>query len=206
MKLIKKGAEADIYSTEWQSSKAILKIRKIKKYRNSVLDSKIRKHRTIKESQILSQVKSFGIPSPLVYFVNLKNSSIVMQEIPGTPVHDLRDFQIIKLSKTIGRLVGLMHKNGIVHGDLTTSNFLFFKKTVFVIDFGLSHNSVKPEDHAVDLRLIKEILNSAHAKIMENCWDNFLIGYRQIISGNKYLKILKLVSDIESRGRYATVV
>ena len=30
-----------------------------------------------------------------------------------------------------------------------------------MIDFGLSQNTIKPEDHAVDLRLIKEILNSA---------------------------------------------
>jgi len=72
MKLIKKGAEADIYTGTWKNSKSLFKIRKIKTYRNNSLDSKIRKQRTIKESQMLSQVKSFGIPSPLVYFVNLK--------------------------------------------------------------------------------------------------------------------------------------
>ena len=88
MKLIKKGAEADIYQTVWQNSKAILKIRKIKNYRNSILDSKIRKQRTIKESQIMSQIKAFGIPTPLVYFVNLQKTSIMMQEIPGKPIHD----------------------------------------------------------------------------------------------------------------------
>ena len=80
MKLRKKGAEADIYQSKWQNSKAILKIRKIKNYRNTSLDLKIRKQRTIKESQILSQVKSFGIPTPLVYFVNLEKALIVMQE------------------------------------------------------------------------------------------------------------------------------
>ena len=206
MKLIKKGAEADIYQTQWQSSKAILKIRKIKNYRNPTLDSKIRKQRTIKESQILNQIKSIGIPCPLVYFVNLKNSSITMQEIPGNPVHDLSNSQIIELSKTIGRMVGLMHKNGIMHGDLTTSNFLLFQSRVYVIDFGLSQNTVKPEDHAVDLRLIKEILNSAHAEIMESSWNNFLLGYKFVVKSNAYTKILKLVSDIEGRGRYATVV
>ena len=67
MKLIKKGAEADIYQSTWNNNNAIFKIRKIKNYRNSLLDSKIRKQRTLKESQILSQVKSFGIPTPLVY-------------------------------------------------------------------------------------------------------------------------------------------
>ncbi|KFM17397.1 Mn2+-dependent serine-threonine protein kinase Signal transduction [Marine Group I thaumarchaeote SCGC AAA799-P11] len=206
MKLIKKGAEADIYQTTWQNSNAILKIRKTKNYRNSLLDSKIRKQRTIKESQIISQVKSFGIPAPLVYFVNLKNTSIIMQEIPGKPVHDLSESKIIQLSKSIGKLVGMLHKNGIMHGDLTTSNFIFFKNNVYVIDFGLSQNTIKPEDHAVDLRLIKEILNSAHAKIMIPAWKNFLLGYKSVVGNANYVKITKLVSDIESRGRYAQVV
>jgi TP53 regulating kinase-like protein len=206
MKLVKKGAEADLFQTNWQNSKAILKIRKVKKYRNSLLDSKIRKQRTIKESQMLSLVKSYGIPAPLVYFVNLEKALIVMQEIPGKPVHDLPESKIIVLSKEIGKLVGMLHKNGIMHGDLTTSNFILFQNTVFVVDFGLSQNTIKPEDHAVDLRLIKEILNSAHAKIMEPAWKNFLIGYKSIVGNANYVKITKLVSDIESRGRYAAVV
>ena len=206
MKLIKKGAEADIYQTKWQNSKAILKIRKKKNYRNPSLDLKIRKQRTIKESQIISQVKLFGIPTPLVYFVNLKKALIIMQEIPGKTIHDLPELKIIELSKEIGKLVGMLNKNGVIHGDLTTSNFILFQKTVFVIDFGLSQNTIKPEDYAVDLRLIKEILNSAHAKIMEPAWNNFLIGYRSIVGNANYVKITKLVSDIESRGRYAAVI
>ena len=206
MKLIKKGAEADLYQTKWENSKAILKIRKIKTYRNSLLDTKIRKQRTVKESQMLSLVKSYGIPAPLVYFVNVNKTSILMQEIPGKPVHDLSESKIIELSNEIGKLVGTLHKNGIMHGDLTTSNFILFKKTVFVIDFGLSQISIKPEDHAVDLRLIKEILNSAHAKIMEPSWKNFLNGYKSIVGQAYYAKITKLVSEIESRGRYAQVV
>jgi len=206
MKLLKKGAEADLYQTKWQNSQAILKIRKIKNYRNSLLDLKIRKQRTIKECQMISFVKSFGIPTPLIYFVNLKTTSIMMQEIPGTPVHDLSESKIVEVSKDIGKLVGTLHKNGVMHGDLTTSNFILFKNTVFVIDFGLSQNTIKSEDHAVDLRLIKEILNSAHAKIMLSSWKNFLNGYKSIVGNAYYTKITKLVSDIESRGRYAEVV
>ena len=205
MKLLKKGAEADIYLTEWNDLRAILKIRKTKSYRNPILDSKIKRQRTIKESQTISEVKSFGIPTPLVYFVNLTNSSIIMQEIPGKPVHDLPDLKIIELSKEIGKLVGIMHKNGIMHGDLTTSNFILYKNKVYVIDFGLSQKTTKSEDHAVDLRLIKEILNSAHAKIMESAWRNFLSGYKSAVGVN-YAKIIRLVTVIESRGRYATVV
>ena len=206
MKLLKKGAEADIYQTKWQYSDAILKIRKPKKYRNPVLDSKIRKQRTIKESQVLSEVKSFGVNSPLVYFVNLNDSSIVMQKIPGTLIRDLPNSKIIKLSTDLGKIVGTLHKNGIMHGDLTTSNFILYKKMIYVIDFGLSQNTIKSQDHAVDLRLIKEILNSAHAKIIELAWKNFLLGYSSVIGKTKFVKVMKLVSEIEGRGRYAKVV
>ncbi len=155
---------------------------------------------------MISFVKSFGIPTPLIYFVNLKTTSIMMQEIPGKPVHDLPESKIIELSKEIGKSVGILHKNGVMHGDLTTSNFILFQNTVFVIDFGLSQITIKPEDHAVDLRLIKEILNSAHAKIMLSSWKNFLCGYKSVVGNSYYAKITKLVSDIESRGRYAKVV
>lgn len=206
MELVKKGAEADIYTLIWDNSKKIMKIRKPKNYRNPILDKNIRKQRTIRESQTLMEVKSFGIPAPLVYFVNLRDFSIIMQRIPGKPIHDLPNSKIISLSRQMGNHVGLLHKNGIMHGDLTTSNFILFQDKVYVIDFGLSQKTIKPEDHAVDLRLIKEILNSAHASIMDESWKNFLSGYRNVVGDTKYSKIIKLVSEIESRGRYATVV
>ena len=206
MRLVKKGAEADIYVTNWNNSKAILKIRKTKNYRNQILDSTLRKQRTIKESQTISEVKSYGILVPVVYFVNLKDSSILMQQIPGKPIHDLSNSKIISLSKQMGRIVGILHKNGVMHGDLTTSNFILFKDRVYIVDFGLSQKTIKPEDQAVDLRLIKEILNSAHATIMKQAWNNFLVGYKSVVGTGKFQKIVYLVSEIESRGRYATVV
>ena len=206
MKLINRGAEADVYSTIWDKKKAILKIRTKKAYRNSLLDQKIRKQRTIRESQIISQVKSFGIPTPLIYFVDLNKYSILMQNIDGKTVRDTQDNEIVKVCNEIGKIVGTMHKNGIMHGDLTTSNFIVHKKKLFLIDFGLASRTEKPDDHAVDLRLFKEILNSAHAKVMEKSWKNFQKGYSKAV-GLKYTKkILNLVAVIESRGRYATVV
>ena len=206
MKLINRGAEADVYSTIWDKKKAILKIRTKKAYRNSLLDQKIRKQRTIRESQIISQVKSFGIPTPLIYFVDLNKYSILMQHIDGKTVRDTQDNEIVKVCNEIGKIVGTMHKNGIMHGDLTTSNFIVHKKKLFLIDFGLASRTEKPDDHAVDLRLFKEILNSAHAKIMEKSWKNFQKGYSKAVGLKYSKKILNLVSVIESRGRYATVV
>ena len=208
MKLLRRGAEADLYNTSWNNMPAILKIRTPKKYRNDTLDLKIRRYRTIKESTILSQVKSFGIPSPLVYLVDLNNCSILMQKIPGIPVHDISCSAIVRVAQQLGHLVGRLHKNDVMHGDLTTSNFIINQRhdTIHLIDFGLSNNTTRSEDHAVDLRLFKEILNSAHASVMQSAWQQFLTGYSNVVSSSRSNMIQGLVSDIESRGRYANVV
>ena len=71
---------------------------------------------------------------------------------------------------------------------------------------GVQNNIQWKDNYNVDLRLIKEILNSAHAKIMESSWKNFLIGYKSVVGVPYQTKIVKLVSEIESRGRYAQVV
>ena len=206
MKILKKGAEADVYLTTWNTKKSILKIRKEKKYRNSQLDNRIRKQRTIRETQIISDVKSFGISTPLIYFVDYKKFSIYMQYVKGDLVRDLDEKLIPKICLQLGQIVGKLHENGIMHGDLTTSNFIKTDKHLFLIDFGLANRTEKADDHAVDLRLFKEILNSAHAKVMEKSWKNFIIGYEKSRGKKQSKKILELVAVIESRGRYATVV
>jgi len=206
MKLLKKGAEGDIFLTSWNKQKAILKARKKKDYRNPTLDQRIRKQRTIRECEIISEVKSFGISTPLIYNMDTKNCTILMQHIVGTLVNDLSESKLIKSCIQIGKIVGIMHKNGIMHGDLTTSNFIVSNGKIFVLDFGLSNKTSKSEDHAVDLRLLKEILNSAHAKIMNKAWSNFLKGYKSAVGSSRFSKITSLVKVIESRGRYANVV
>lgn len=206
MKLLKKGAEGDIFLTSWNKQKAILKARKKKDYRNSSLDQRIRKQRTIRECEIISEVKSYGISTPLIYKMDTKKCTIMMQYIDGRLVNELSESKLIKSCIEIGKIVGIMHKNGIMHGDLTTSNFIVYKGRIFVLDFGLANKTNKPEDHAVDLRLLKEILNSAHAKIMNKSWSNFLKGYKSVVGPTRFSKVTDLVKVIESRGRYANVV
>lgn len=206
MKLLKKGAEGDVFLTSWNKQKAILKARKKKDYRNSSLDQRIRKQRTIRECEIISEVKSYGISTPLIYNMDTKNCTIMMQHIDGKLVNELSEPKLIKSCIEIGKIVGTMHKNGIMHGDLTTSNFIVYKGRIFVLDFGLANKTNKPEDHAVDLRLLKEILNSAHAKIMNKSWSNFLKGYKSVVGPTRFSKVTDLVKVIESRGRYANVV
>lgn len=206
MKLLKKGAEADIYITSWNGQKSILKIRKKKDYRIQSLDTRIRTLRTVREAKMLSEVKSFGIITPLVYFVDEKKCKIFLQYIKGGLVRDLSSRQIIQVCKEIGNIAGILHKNGIMHGDLTTSNFILSKKGLVILDFGLSQKTNEIVDFAIDLRLFKEVLNSAHAQIVNNAWTLFLQGYQKILGKNLAEKIINQVSVIEKRGRYADVV
>lgn len=206
LKLMKKGAEADIYLTKWNHKKTILKIRKPKEYRNEILDNRIRTLRTIREAKIISEVKTFGISTPIIYFVNQNKSEIYMQFVPGKLVRDLPEKIIVKICKKIGKVVGVLHKNGIMHGDLTTSNFILASDKLVILDFGLAQRTERIEDHAIDLRLFKEVLNSAHAEIVNTAWSSFLQGYGTIVGNPKKEKVVLQVQVIEKRGRYANVV
>jgi len=203
---VKIGAEADIYITSWNGRKSILKIRKRKDYRNELLDNRIRRLRTTREAKMISEVKSFGISTPLVYFVDQKKCEIFLQYVPGKLVRDLPNGTMIKACKKIGRIVGTLHKNGIMHGDLTTSNFILTREGLIIIDFGLAQKTEKVEDHAIDLRLFKEVLNSAHIDIVGKSWESFLKGYEKIVGTSRKERVISQVSVIEKRGRYANVV
>ena len=206
LKLVKKGAEADIYLTSWNGHDSILKIRKKKDYRVHSLDTRIRTLRTIREAKMVSEAKFFGVTTPLVYFVDEKKCEIYFQFVRGKLVRDLPAKQIVKTCKEIGRVVGILHKNGIMHGDLTTSNFILSPRGLVILDFGLSQKTDKVDDYAIDLRLFKEVLNSAHAQIVDDAWISFILGYQEILGSLLTDRVINQVLVIERRGRYANVI
>ncbi len=196
--LIKKGAEADIYIVEWDSKKAVSKVRSPKSYRHPELDSIIRKHRTIHEASFMSAAKSAGVMSPFVYFVDPAKAEIIMEFIEG---QNVRDVLTPDICYKIGRYAALLHTSNIIHGDLTTSNFVMNKRLV-LLDFGLSYYSERTEDMATDIRLIKEVFTSAHI-VVRKAFPRFIEGYASVASSKKTEKILENVREIEERGRYA---
>jgi TP53 regulating kinase and related kinases len=203
IRLIKRGAEADIFLVRWFGERAISKIRKPKPYRNVSLDSEIRKKRTVHEANMLSAAKLANVTTPFIYFVDPKHAEIVMEWVQGDNAKDIIDSE---LATEIGRYAARLHSRNIIHGDLTTSNFIFNKKgcRFTVIDFGLSYYSQRFEDKAVDVRLIKEIFMSAYANEYERLYSSFLVGYKDITrDDHTTAKILRTVQAIEKRGRYA---
>jgi TP53 regulating kinase-like protein len=203
LQLIKRGAEADIYAVEWAGKKAISKIRLPKPYRHNELDVSIRKHRTIHEANFMAVVKTVaGIISPFVYFVDPLKAEIIMEFVEGEHV---RDILTTDICYAIGCYAALLHAKSIIHGDLTTSNFIIRDGKLVLLDFGLARYSERIEDMATDIRLMKEVFTSAHNLINEAS-THFIKGYARIAGEKKTSKILENVREIERRGRYARMV
>ena len=196
--LIKRGAEADIYIVEWNSKKAVSKVRSPKSYRHPDLDAAIRKYRTIHEASFMSAAKSAGVMTPFVYFVDPVKAEIIMEFIEG---QNVRDALTPDICYKVGRCAALLHASNIIHGDLTTSNFVMNKRLV-LLDFGLSYYSERTEDMATDIRLIKEVFTSAHIAVRK-AFPCFVEGYASVVSTKKIDKTLENVRKIEQRGRYA---
>ncbi|MDW8045138.1 MAG: KEOPS complex kinase/ATPase Bud32 [Nitrososphaerota archaeon] len=207
--LIKRGAEASLYLTEYFGEKVIVKRRDAKTYRNPRLDEEIRKHRTLQESSFLIRARESGVPTPLVYFVDTKRGEIIMQYIEGRRMKEILDAEsdesIDELCIKLGQYIAKLHKRDLIHGDLTTSNFILSKDGHLVlIDFGLSFFSQRLEDKAVDLHLIKEVLTSAH-KNSRRIFMKILEGYSSVVGEDMVKVLLGKIREIELRGRYTRV-
>lgn len=201
LQLIQRGAEADIYVTEWLGRKAIAKVRAPKPYRHDALDGAVRRQRTVREASLMSDAKADGVSTPFVYFVDPKRAEIVMELIEGRQAKDTLD---LSTCRQIGRHAALLHAANIIHGDLTTSNFIVDGRRLVLLDFGLAYYSERKEDMAVDIRLIKEVFTSAHVGV-KGAFSAFVRGYEGVAGKKKTARILSNVKEIEQRGRYARI-
>jgi TP53 regulating kinase-like protein len=196
MKLISHGAEAKIFLFGDKVSKQRLP----KTYRHFTLDNKIRKSRTKKEAKILSKAFDFGINVPKIFVVEKFNLEI--EYLKGDRLSDaLNGYDLEKklvVMKLFGEQVAKLHKNDLIHGDLTTSNVIFSEDKVFIIDFGLGFVSKKIEDKAVDLHLIKQALEAKHFKNLEKLFESFLRGYKF----DESVMVVKRLDIVGKRGRY----
>ena len=207
--MIKKGAEANLFLEDWHGRKVIMKRRLVKKYRICQLDSQIRVHRTIHEPQIIHKAKEAGVPTPIIFEVDPSESTIVMEWVEGKQVkqvlNDLSAEERLGLCRTIGELIGRLHNNGIVHGDLTTSNMILTPggEVVFV-DFGLSEQSNELEPRGVDMHLMKRALQSTHYSHARECFKAIAEGYEKIVGREAAADVLEKVREIGRRGRYVS--
>ncbi|KAF6817623.1 serine/threonine-protein kinase BUD32 [Colletotrichum sojae] len=133
----------------------------------------------------------------------------------AVPTQDTTEIQ--SLMRRMGAAIGKMHKMGVVHGDLTTSNMMLrppktapstpastpLEGDVFVIDFGLASQSTSDEDRAVDLYVLERAFGSTHPRA-ERFFRDVLDAYRD--SYKQAPVTLRKLEDVRMRGRKRSMI
>lgn len=200
MKTLATGAEAVVYADERR--KAVIKQRQPKKYRAKELDEKLRLHRMRREAKVIEALQRLGIPVPKLIDSDEKTATITMRLIEGKKVKDiLGSHNHAAICSEVGKSVGTMHSNDIVHGDLTTSNLIHSSRDdkIYFVDFGLSLFSNKDEDKAVDLHLFRQALNSSHSGLADECFAAAITAYKG--TNKNWQPVLRRLEKVEERGR-----
>lgn len=196
MKLIARGAEADLYLNEIEGEKIVRKVRVEKKYRIKEIDERIRKTRTKREARLLHAAKEAGVDTPKILAVS--EYELVLCFENGVLLRTLLDSgkdeaAVKKAVQKAGAYAGLLHKEGISHGDYTSGNMLVDKERLCVIDFGLGLFTKDVEDHAVDLLLFKKSVSAPLFKAFSSHYAK---------TNPEAKKVLAQLDEIEQRGRY----
>ena len=199
--VISQGAEAIIYKKKSDSDNSffVIKHRFEKTYRNKEIDTSLRKFRTRREAKVLFKLEELKIHAPKLLSIDDKEMKISMEFIDGPKLRDVFEEDNINYSKMLGKIVAQLHDNDIIHHDLTTSNMILFNKKIYLIDFGLSFFSVKPEDKAVDLHLLRQALESKHYDCWKESFESFKKSYLKNYSEAEI--VLKRLDKVEERGR-----
>jgi Kae1-associated kinase Bud32 len=191
--IISRGAEATIYSLDDK----IIKVRVKKSYRLSKLDNEIRESRTSREAKVLQKLSNV-IDVPKLF--GSSSDTIIMEKISGDALKNILSKKNYgSFSKLIAENISRMHDQGIIHGDLTTSNMIYDDShdKLYFIDFGLSFFSYKVEDKAVDLHLLFQAIESRHFEFYP-VMRKKIIEYYSPKDRNLVLERLEVV---DARGR-----
>ena len=209
-KILSIGAEAVLtLQKNKEKQMVVLKKRLPKSYRIKEIDQRLRSSRTRREVKVLEKLAPFGFV-PKVFFTDAEKN-IEMEYLSGERLSTtLEQHDVVVLGQEIGEKIKQMHEQGIIHGDLTTSNMILMQNektkqekakqekikqsSIYFIDFGLSFFSQKEEDKAVDLHLLEEALESKHHTVSKKMFAAVKAAYAD-------KEVLKRLQEVEARGR-----
>lgn len=230
-----------------------LKYRPPKAWRHPALDARLTRHRILAEARILAKCRREGVPVPAVYAVDEGAGWMMMEWVGGAPARVAinewlkrrkeseearghegdavpvagdreEDKELVALMRRIGSAVGRMHKVGIVHGDLTTSNMMLrpwekgreplnghassgdglLDGDIVIIDFGLASQSSSDEDRAVDLYVLERAFASTHSRAEELFRAVLDSAYREAFKQAPI--VLKKLEEVRMRGRKRSMI
>ncbi len=200
--VIKRGAEAEIFRTVFLGREAVIKKRSRKKYRDERLDLKIISQRTRNEARCIVAAREAGVHVPRIYDVDEAEGTITMEYIDGKRLNLLlQELNAAERHETQGRLgenIALMHRAGLAHGDLTTSNVVVRDCDLYFLDFSLGTRGAGIEMLGVDIRLLREVYRASHAEFEE---ELSIITDAYMAAGGD-VAVIEKAREIESRARY----
>ncbi|NIB99769.1 bifunctional N(6)-L-threonylcarbamoyladenine synthase/serine/threonine protein kinase [Halobacterium sp. R2-5] len=193
----------------------VTKVRLPKSYRHGRLDARLRRDRTVLEARLTSEARRHGVPTPLVWDVDVPESTLTLQRVGDS---DLRDALTESRVRDVGRHLAAIHDAGFVHGDPTTRNVRVTAEQsrdepagsettrervsasddrTFLIDFGLGYYTDDVEDYAMDCHVFEQSL-AGTADDAEALTAAFEDAYGE--AGDE--AVLDQLRAIEGRGRY----
>ncbi|MGA1849064.1 MAG: bifunctional N(6)-L-threonylcarbamoyladenine synthase/serine/threonine protein kinase [Thermoplasmatota archaeon] len=207
--ILGRGAEAITTYQEFGNIPAVRKFRTPKGYRIPELESRLTGYRIRNEARMLKAIRSTGVRTPYVLDVDIGGNSIMMELLDGPRLASILNVLDVgtqmEAMRMMGSLIGSIHSGGMVHGDLTTSNFIITSLQdglkLGMIDCSLSERTEEIEKMGVDLRLFFEVFTSTHPDLasIEYCfWE----GYND--TNPDAGRIRDKLKDITRRGRYIT--
>ncbi len=208
------GAEAVVQAVRFLDGAAVMKKRVPKKYRHPRVEALVVARRTRSEARFLVAAAQAGVRVPSLLDADPAQGVLVMQQIAGPSLKVLFERSDAAHAKQavigeLGRAVARLHRAGVVHGDLTTSNVLTLHDgrgaVPVLIDFGLASHARDPEAHAVDLHVLQEALQATHAGHAA-LWQAFLSAYGEesIHAGGQ--DAMARLKNLQGRGRYRSVL
>eukprot|EP00096_Caligus_rogercresseyi_P005198 TRINITY_DN2021_c0_g1_i1.p1 TRINITY_DN2021_c0_g1~~TRINITY_DN2021_c0_g1_i1.p1 ORF type:complete len:224 (+),score=67.83 TRINITY_DN2021_c0_g1_i1:466-1137(+) len=210
--LFQQGAESRLYLGTFLGRDAIIKHRFSKKYRHPSLDSRLIKEHNKAEIRCLIRCMNAGIPTPGIMYS--EESYIVLEYLKGALrardvveklLKEKDEAGLRKLALQMGSVIGRLHRNNIVHGDLTSSNILVeecgkSEWGIFLIDFGLGSLEGSLEDKGVDIYVLERALLSTHPQYTEELFKVILEGYKAE-GGKGGNEVMKKYEEVRLRGR-----
>jgi N6-L-threonylcarbamoyladenine synthase/protein kinase Bud32 len=206
----RRGAEAtvEVAAADGGTDRRVLKRRVRKRYRHPELDRTLRRDRTVAEARLTNEARRAGVPTPLVYDVDLRRSTLTLQYAGD---RDLAADLDERWTAAVGRHLARLHGAGIVHGDPTTRNVRVEGSAAgsgtdgapgddartTLIDFGLAYHTGHIEDHAMDLHVFEGSVR-ATATDPAPLIEAFEAGYAEAGDG----AVLDRLREVEGRGRY----
>ena len=172
----------------------VVKRRVGKSYRHPELDRTLRTTRTRSEARLTSDARRVGVPTPLVYDVDVSEATLTLQFVGDA---DLAERLDPERCRQVGEHLARLHGAGVVHGDPTPRNVRIDDEGTYLIDFGLGYYTDHVEDYAMDLHVFEGSVagTASDAPVLLEAFEE---GYLDV--GER--RVIDRLRTVEGRGRY----